>query len=467
MKVVLVGMPISQQVHGSFTNPSVPLSIGYLAAYALQDRLIRKNVDLEILRLVLGAPDSQQQDDETILQEIMLRTPDVVAFSCYIWNIDRISHLSQMIKLVSEDITVIWGGPEVGFLAEETLAQNPSVDFVVRGEGEIAFAELIKYLFRKGLDLEKIPGIAFRENGNIMIGPEPSLVRNLDDIPSPYLGRIFNLKEGPEGNRMLLEGMRRCSFRCGYCTCPGTVRYFSLDRLRREIEFCFEQDFESFALVDPFLNTSQARLSALADILQAIDPKQKKLGPCTLIAEMLNEEMVAVLSRMNIPIGETGLQSTNPAVLRNIRRRFHPERYQRGVRLLQNAGIPVHIQIIAGLPGDTLDGLKRTLDFAISLRPDRLSCFSALLLPGSYLYEMRDRFQIRFDPRPPHRILGHYSLNYDEMLECLELGNEACIEYSWLSKNEKNLVADLDLEQFKASGNPRRLRRINTMRTPS
>jgi len=139
-------------------------------------------------------------------------------------------------------------------------------------------------------------------------------------------------------------------------------------------------------------------------------------------------------------MAKVGLQSTNPEVLANIRHRHNEKIFTRSIRLLQDEGIPVHLQLIAGLPGDTLDGLKRSVDFAIRLNPDHLSCYTPLLLSGSYLHSKRHELSIKYDERPPHRIFSHYSLSYDGMLECLEFAYELCAEYNSLSKSAKKLV---------------------------
>ena len=182
------------------------------------------------------------------------------------------------------------------------------------------------------------------------------------------------------------------------------------------------------------------------------------------MAELLSPDDVDAMVRMNVPLVKTGIQSTNPAVLDNIRRHVNHDRFATGIRMLKAAGLPVSLHLLAGLPGDTLDGLKRTVEFALALKPDSLMCFSALLLPGSYLFEMRDRFRIVFDGRAPHRIFSHYSLSFDQMLECLEFGFEVSQEYNSLPAQIRALPIELDLDRWEALARSRHVRRYNSGR---
>ena len=376
---------------------------------------------------------------------------------------EKVRHVSHLLKLVAPGTRVVWGGPEAGFWPETVLARDPSVDVVVRGEGEVTFVELLKR-WAGNQDLSGVLGIVHRDNGRIVVEPDRPAVADLDTLPSPYLAGVLDPKEEPESNHIVLEGFRECPYRCGYCTSPGRPRFFSLERLRKEIEFCFEQDVESFALIDPFVNMGRSRLTDLADILHGIDPNQTKCGAVFVMAELLTPKDVDAMVRMNVPLVKTGIQSTNQAVLHNIRRRVDPGRFANGIRLLQSAGLRTSLHLLAGLPGDTFDGLRRTLEFAISLKPGNIMCFSTLLLPGSYLYDQRERLRIVFDERPPHRILSHYSLDFEQMIESLEFGYAVSCEYNGLDAEARQRGLELDMDRWGALSGTRRVRRYNTGR---
>ena len=460
MRVLLVGMPISQKyIASKIPIPEMPiaLGVGYVAAYARQDDFVRRHANIETLRYVVGRPDQAEADDEELVQMILLRDPDVVGFSCYIWNMSRIAHVSVALKIIAPQLTIVWGGPEAGLAPEETLRENSGVDIVVRGEGEVTFADLVRHLCERK-DLRTVPGIAYRDGDGVVVTAERERVISLDQFPSPYLAGTIDPKEEPEGNHMLLEGYRECPFRCGYCVYPGKPRFFSMDRVRREIELAFQLDVHSFCFVDAYLNISKARTLALADIFEEMDPRQSKMRGGFVMAQLLDGETVEAVARMKTPMIKTGLQSTNPEVLRNIRHRVDLERFREAIRLLREHGIRVQIQMIAGLPGDTLDGLKRTIEFAISLQPHELLCFTWLVLRGTYLYQMRDRFQVRYDPRAPHRAFSHYTLPYDEMLECLEFAHRTCAEYNGLDDDSKQKVVLGDVDAWREAGGRRRRR---------
>jgi radical SAM superfamily enzyme YgiQ (UPF0313 family) len=455
MKVLMIGISVSSEFN---KWPLVSLGAGYLVAYAKKDPYIQEHIDIEFLSCLIGISDADDRDDENLLQQIMGKKPDIAAFSCYPWNIEKISHVSNILKTVAPDTVIIWGGPEVGFIPLEVLRRYPFVDIVVRGEGEITFTQLLKTLHEKRGELSDISGIACRKGDNIIATPARPPLSRLDDIPSPYLTGVLD----PETKRgqMSIESFRSCPYRCGFCSSPGHPRFFSMERIRKEIEYGFEKDLDSILFIDPYLNIDGKRLAQIADIFHGISPTQKKIGACFIMADRLTDKMVADLSRMNIVLAKTGLQTTNPVVLKNIDLRLNEERFRKSIRLMQDHGIRVLLQLIAGLPGDTLEGLKRSLDFTIGLRPDSIACYSALLLHGSSLYDRRNRFQIRFDERPPHRIFSHYSLSYREMLECLEFAYDVCNEYNRADKRSRGGIKIGDLEAWREETKNSEIRRF-------
>jgi radical SAM superfamily enzyme YgiQ (UPF0313 family) len=456
MKVLLVTMPASPE---PINWPPSLLSVGCLAAYARVHPLLQPRPVVEVVSFVIGQPGKDDHDDEEILQVILLHKPDVVGFSCYMWNLERIRHVTQALHTIAPHVTIVWGGPEVGFTPEETLTAHSGVDIVVRGEGEETFVELLAALAAGTNQLDRVAGIAYREHGRVRLTAPRAPIANLDAIPSPYLSGVVDLPAGRRRPHVALESYRECPRRCGFCVSPGTPRYFSTDRVERELAFCFEHDIESLMFVDPYINIRRDWLLAIADALERLDSKQDKMAACFVMADRVDRVTVDALRRMNVPLAKTGLQTTNPDALRHINLPFDRERFRRAIRLLEDGGIHVHLQLIAGLPGDTLDGLRRTFEYVFELAPTHVTCFTPLLLPGSGLYQRREALAIRFDPRPPHRIFSHYSLTYDAMLECLEFGLSVCQEYNSLSRAQRRGVS-LDENAFEPRDPQPRLRRF-------
>ena len=298
----------------------------------------------------------------------------------------------------------VWGGPEVGLTPEEVLAAHSGVDIIARGEGEETFAELLAALSAGGGRLDRVAGIAYRENGGVRLTPPRPPIDDLDVIPSPYLSGALEPPAGRRGQSVALESYRDCPRRCAFCVSPGKPRYFSMERVERELAFCFEHDVESLLFVDPYINIRRDRLLAIASVLERLDPAQKKMAACFVMADRVDDITVDALRRMNVPLAKTGLQTTNPAVLQHLNLPFDREKFRRAIRQLENGGIRVHLQLIAGLPGDTLDGLRRTFEYVFELAPSHVSCYTPLLLPGSGLYATEGGAgnPVRSAPATPH-----------------------------------------------------------------
>ena len=214
MKVVLVGMPMSQEQIAR----RIPLPEGAVPLGLRPSRRVRPPTPLDSRprrdRDASGArsdcPTSTTRTTSGLLQQRPRSDrQDVVGFSCQPWNIDKVHHLSQVLKLAAPDLRIVWGGPEAGFRPTTAMVQEPAVfeDVVVCGEGEVTFVELLqRWLANHGL--EGVLGIAYRDGGRVVLSPrEGRRSTDLDMLPSPYLSGALDPKEEPESNHIMLEGL--------------------------------------------------------------------------------------------------------------------------------------------------------------------------------------------------------------------------------------------------------------------
>ncbi|WDU82214.1 B12-binding domain-containing radical SAM protein [Caloramator sp. Dgby_cultured_2] len=189
MKVLLIALN-SKYVHSN-------LAIRYLRAYV-------NEFDVEIFEGTIN------ENPFNLSLEIANKKPDVVAFSCYIWNIENILKICGILKEINKDITIILGGPEASYDPKNILQLNEYIDFIIFGEGEETFKELLEYLSGKGKDLKSIKGLAFRLGEEIIVNEERPLITNLDTIPFPYDLEI-------PSKIVYYEASRGCPFSCKYC----------------------------------------------------------------------------------------------------------------------------------------------------------------------------------------------------------------------------------------------------------
>jgi len=386
------------------------LSNGYLKVYAEQDPLIEKNAEIQIVDF-----DAENHDVRQALCYLSKERPDIVGFSCYCWNMEMVSQLARLLKLLYPEIQIVLGGPEVGPIPEKCLAENPAVDVVVTGEGEVTFRELMKFYLKRLPSMASIRGIAYRKNGEIVRTEERPLIEDLGEIPSPYLNGALTPRDGVT----YIETSRGCPYRCAFCfegkNFPG-LRFFPEERVRKEIEFITSHAaIRSFHVVDSVFNLKKDRLRRLAQIFHDANRSGAGLTTVEVMTESLDEETVELLNKAKVLSVETGPQTVNTDTIKNIARYYRKEKFDRGIQLLLRGGIEVLTDLIIGLPGDNFFKFLRSARAMMRLRPTRIIYSILHVLPGTELYVNGDRFGLLFDEKPPHLILQNETFPYEEI----------------------------------------------------
>lgn len=401
------------------------LANGYLKVYAEKDKFIRDRAVIDIVDF-----SAENGDIRQVLYYLVNTRPDILGLSCYCWNIDKILDLTRLLKPLHPAIKIILGGPEVGPIARKYLTENPSVDVVVRGEGEITFSELLKYYLGKGNSLSSIEGITYRKNTNIMDTPDRLPIGDLGEIPSPYLeGTLI-----PRDEVTYLETYRGCPFKCAYCfegkNFPK-LRFFPEDRVRKEIELIMSnRNIRSFHFVDSIFNLPKERFRRIAKMLH----QANKFGTCLrtveIMAEFIDQETVELFKMANVCSVETGPQSVSEDTLKNVSRYYDKEKFERGVKLLMDGGIEVLTDLIIGLPGDNLFKFAKSIKTMVALRPTTI-IFSILhVLPGTELYKNSNKYRIQFDDKAPHLILNSPTFSYNEIDKAVVMAVSVDKEYN-------------------------------------
>jgi radical SAM superfamily enzyme YgiQ (UPF0313 family) len=400
------------------------LALGYLKAYAQKDKSILNNVDIDIADF-----DTETHDSRQLVYYISQSKPDIIGFSCYCWNINKVLETSRMVKTIYPNIKIILGGPEVGPISTKYLKENPYIDVIVKGEGEVTFSELLKYYLGNGR-LEQIQGITYRINNEVIENPDRPLIENLGEIPSPYLEGILT----PRDKVTYIETFRGCIFRCSYCFEGKNFpkpRFFPYERIIKEIEFIMNiPEIKSFHFVDPIFNLKKDRLQKIVEILSSSNRFGTELRTVEIIAEFVDEETVELFKKANVKSVETGPQTVNKDTLKNVNRYFEEDKFKRGIRLLEDNGIEVLTDLIIGLPGDTFFKFINSVKTLIDIRPTTI-IFSILhVLPGTTLYQQSSVFKIKFDDKAPHLILDSPSFPYEEIDKAVIMAHSLDKEYN-------------------------------------
>ena len=392
-KVLLIAL----NVHREYS-----LALHYLKLYALEDKTVQKNISLSILEMEIS------DDLQQIFREISAHEPQIVAFSCNIWNIKKTLELVELCRFQLHAF-VILGGQEVTHSSIEYL-NHQGVDVIVDGEGEQTFTDLLKgYLTDNLVNLEGIPGIRFRKNGHIVSTGVRNPIRDLDLIPSPYLsGSITADNENHLG--AMIELTRGCPHRCRFCFEASNfprARYFSMDRIRSEMAHLLKQGIFRFHFLDPILAGANAhRLSELDALIGELSKEYDRLFiPVEIYAEYVTEKNHRLLSHFSV--FDVGLQTINEGVQKNIGRRFNIAKFRQGYQLLKSLGREINIYLILGLPGDNYDSYIQSVRFVAKLKPTFFHINTLFLLNGIPMRDDVETFGIEFNKNAPYEVTAN------------------------------------------------------------
>ncbi|MDN5326817.1 MAG: hypothetical protein PWP41_1513 [Moorella sp. (in: firmicutes)] len=384
---------------------------------------------------------------EHIAAAIYRHRPDLVAFSCYIWNIEPTLAVAAILKKVRPELTILCGGPEVSFATAALLAQNPQVDLVITGEGEVPFRALLEQLAGQQRppagsrqeplpacktrpaagrpapgpvpDPAAIPGLAWRRGGEVVVNPPAPPPRDLDAIPFPYQEDLDAAGNDLSQRTVYYETSRGCPFACGFCLSSTTegLRYFSLERVRDDLERLLAAGAREIKFVDRTFNAHKKRALAIWEFLLSRRPRARFYFE--IAGDRLDDEMLAFLDR--VPPGlfqfEIGVQTIDAGVNALCNRRQDWTRLAASTRRLRQAGsIRLHLDLIAGLPGETYAGAGKSFDAVAALKPHEIQLGFLKLLKGTSLRARAGEFGYRFLDRPPYEVLASSTITYEEML---------------------------------------------------
>lgn len=400
MKTILVGIN-SKYIHTC-------LAIWYLKASIY-------NYD-DAQNIVATREFTINDNKDNILSEIYKEKPDIITFSCYIWNIELIHLLSKELKKLLPKCTIILGGPEVSYDANTVLNENDSIDYVLCGEGEETFPSLYKSLINNLNDYKNLPGIAFRSEGKIEYNNGFCLVNNLDDIKSPYTPELM----ASVANRILYyESSRGCPFSCSYCISStfNGVRFFSMDRVKRDLNTLLSYKPKLIKFVDRTFNCNKRRAKEIFEYI--ISLHCDTLFHFEAAADLFDDEILEILSRA--PKGliqlEIGIQTTNTDTLKEIDRVTDIEKLFYNVkRILENQNIHVHVDLIAGLPFENLESFKNSFNQVYGLKPHQLQLGFLKLLKGSKIRNEAKKHGFIYRSYTPYEVLSNNIVSYDDIL---------------------------------------------------
>ena len=397
---------------------------------------------------------------DDIFSSIYRKKPDLLFFSCYIWNRTEILEVAANIRKVLPH-TVVWvGGPEVSYDASELLAENPQIDGVMTGEGERTFKRLLEYYVDHVGTLGDIPGIVYRErcesgnageeagegssgeNAGIRYQRPEDTMKSLDGLPFVY----HHIEDF--ANRIIYyESSRGCPFSCSYClsSIDRRVRFRSPELVERELEFFLEHRVPQVKFVDRTFNCNHSHAQRIWRFIQEHDNGVTNFH-FEIAADLLNEEELALLSAMRPGLVqlEIGIQTVNERTLEAIHRTASFSQIADRVRrIAAHRNIHQHLDLIAGLPYEDFESFCTSFDAVYSLKPQDLQLGFLKVLKGSEMYLRREEYGLVYRSRPPYEVLATRWISYDELLRLKEV--EEMLEVYYNSQQFRNTMEELEL----------------------
>lgn len=370
---------------------ALPLGAACCASAVKHNSLTEKLCQVQLHPFNLEDPDFSRIKDSIeeagnyIAQKLIQMKPDLVAFSVFVWNRLILEKAASILK--EKGILTIAGGPEI--------TAHPEVftvfDRVIPGEGE-----------------NSVPPVIYE----LLTGQKAPIQKDLPAMPlySPYLDKTL---DPADYDGALWELARGCPFKCSYCyesKGQKLVRTFPMDRIEKELNLFAQKKIPQVFVLDPTYNANKKRAIDLINLIAKKTPDTFYYFEAR--AEFIDNQLARAFTKIPCAL-QIGLQSANENVCKLVNRPFNRKSFERGIRALNEEGVIFGLDVIYGLPGDSLRGYKESIDFAIGLYPNNLELFCLSVLPGTELFDRASDLHLNFEKEPPYHIINtdRYSKN--------------------------------------------------------
>ena len=353
MKILLINAPFPFE-----ERPTAPLGLTSLAGY-----LLREGVDVRIEDCIV-----QPHSVERLRENLNTFRPDVVGATAVTMNVKAALRILGDYKEEQPGLITLMGGPHVTFDAEKILSENAFVDYIVRGEGEVTCTELLEALDSRA-SLENIAGISYRSNGAVVHNPDRPFIKDINVLPLPAVDLVPLSKYRALGFPITMVTSRGCPHECIFCVgrrmVGRRVRYFDVKRVVDEFETLSGMGFSVICIVDDLFTTNKARCMEICD--EILRRGISHLWSAFSRVDTVSEELLGRMKAAGCMGLCFGIESGNQAILDRIKKKTTLEKCKRAAALCHDAGIDPWMSFILGLPGETAETVRETLEFGKTL----------------------------------------------------------------------------------------------------
>jgi radical SAM superfamily enzyme YgiQ (UPF0313 family) len=369
MKFSFVNPSPSADTPGMVTSAWPPLGMLYIAGILMRDGIEVTILDQAIKNVTV---------DQSI-RWVKKENPDIVGFSICGSSAREAFKAASTVKTEMPDVTVVLGNYHATFNAERILRKYPSIDVIVRGEGEYTCRDLVKCLEKKR-PLKEVEGITFRSKGEIVSTPDRPLIKSIDELPFPdrslmnaeYTSLIHGVRAATKRFTTVVSS-RGCPFQCAFCGCRkfarGVWRPRSVENIVKELEYLKSEGYEQFLFVDDNFTLNTKRVVKLCQRM-----RKDKLNMewfCDSRVDHVSYDMFREMVRAGCKILYFGIESANQRILDYYKKGINPEQSRSAVNKARKAGMDVIVgSFIVGAPDETRKEIQTTLRFAHELDID-------------------------------------------------------------------------------------------------
>jgi len=334
---------------------------------------------------------------QSVCEKLLFDEPDIIGIGVYIWNVSHVAELMHIIKKVSPSTKIVLGGPEVTY--EPFRVNLDDADFIIQGEGDNAFYELCKKI-ENSETIERITRITLPKLKELKL---PYEHYTDDDIKNRYI---------------YVEISRGCPFECEFClsSMDEKVRAFNLDAVLEEFEKLWQRGARNFKFVDRTFNLNMKAANAILDFFLSKEPPY--FAHFEVIPDHFPESLRTKIKQF--PHGalqlEIGIQTLNPDIANNISRQLKLDKIQSNIAFLENETTAhIHLDLIVGLPGESLASFGQNLDKLMSMSSCEIQIGILKKLSGTHIKRHDTDFKMVYSDIPPYDILSNSELSFNDI----------------------------------------------------